>query len=131
MTAARTNTAGQQRPVLILIGTYVRIIPGKGARLKVRRLERGLTQAQLGYLCNKTSQATISLLENEKMQTCTQELAQLICKHLDLMIDDYFKICGDTPDPKMANVQVVIRRRPGRRGGRRPKSRDTQKKEAA
>jgi hypothetical protein len=33
MAQARTP-AGQQRPVLLLIGTYVRIIPGKGKRLK-------------------------------------------------------------------------------------------------
>lgn len=121
MAQARTPI-GQQRPVLLLIGTYVRIIPGRGADLKVRRKERGLTQAQLGYLCDKTSQATISLIEAEKMETCTTELAKLICKHLDLQQHLYFVTRGDVADPDVPTAQLVTRRRPGRRGGRRPKS---------
>src|SRR4051794_38726829 len=97
------------------LGTYVRIIPGRGAKLRERRIKRGWTQAQLGTLCSGSSQATISLIEQEKLKTCTVDLAEDLCKWLDILeIEDYFEVRGD----ESSSDKRGTRRRPGRRGGR-------------
>lgn len=121
---APVRAPDRQVPVLRLIGDlYVRIKPGKGAKLKKRRQARHLTQAQLGFLCDRTSQAAISLLESEKLATCTKELAEMVCLRLDLDLEDYFEVHGGPSDPETPTAQVGTRRRPGRRGGKRAKPR--------
>jgi transcriptional regulator with XRE-family HTH domain len=122
---------GRTAPALQLLGTYVEIKPGAGARLRKRRKSRDLTQEQLGMLCDRTSQAAISMLESEKMRTCTRELAELVCKRLDVELEDYFEVHGDIVDSAVPNAQQVSRRRPGRRGGRRAVVRRTLPEEKA
>lgn len=117
MTPARVP-GPQPGPALYLLGTYVRTKANKLPKLKQRRVDKGLTQKQLGALCNETSQAAISMLESGRMSTCTEELALLVCKWLDIDLEDYFDVRSDIPAPGVPTDQQVTRRRPGRRGGR-------------
>jgi hypothetical protein len=55
------------------------------------------------------------------MPTCTQELAELICKHLDIGLEEFFERREVIADPNAATGLLATRRRPGRRGGRRAK----------
>ena len=60
----------------------MKLKPGGGDRLRRKRLRLRWTQRDLAYMV-RCSQNTISLLEQEKMTTLSEELAELIVQRFD------------------------------------------------
>ena len=63
----------------------------EAAALRRRRERLGLTQRELAFLARPCSQTTIYLLENRKMTTLTEGLAQRIARRLDVPLEDLFE----------------------------------------
>lgn len=59
------------------------------AKLKRRRKDKGYSQADLAALVNCTQQY-ISLLESGRDSDCSEQIAERICKRLDVDLEDYF-----------------------------------------
>lgn len=91
-------------------GRYVRLKPGSGAVLREAREDKYWSQRGLAALLNRRH-TTISLLENEKMTTCTEELARNVCFHLGLPLGVVFTAPDGSPLPKLPSAQPVAGRR--------------------
>ena len=113
---------------------WVQIREDMRAEMAKARTERRLTQAELGFLCDRTSQSMISALENDRRPapTCTRQLAELISYHLRIPLRVLFEEHGNVAsldekkkdakgkgDQKPKRTQSY-RRPAGQRGGRRP-----------
>lgn len=61
-----------------------------GSRLRRRRKDKHLSQAQLAGLVGCTQQY-ISLLENGTDDDCSEKIAERICRYLDVDLEDYFE----------------------------------------
>jgi transcriptional regulator with XRE-family HTH domain len=65
------------------------------ARLRSRRVEKGLTQQQLAALVG-TTQQYISLLESGRDRDCSDRVSSRICRWLEVDRSDYFEDAGRT-----------------------------------
>jgi DNA-binding XRE family transcriptional regulator len=78
----------------------MRLQPKGGAKIKRERLKKRWSQRDLGQLVRRRHM-TISLLETGKMTTCTRELAENICFHLGIEVEDVFEL---EEEPRPAKV---------------------------
>jgi putative transcriptional regulator len=74
--------AGPMRRTRRRSGGWMKLKPGGGDRLRRKRIRLRWTQRDLAYMV-RCSQNTISLLEQEKMTTLSEELAELIVQRFD------------------------------------------------
>lgn len=91
-------------------GSYVRLKTGSGQVLREAREGKYWSQRDLAHLLDRRHM-TVSLLENEKMTTCTEELARNICFHLGLPLGAVFVAPDGSSLPTLPTAQPVARRR--------------------
>ena len=78
-----------------------------GAPIKRARKRRRLTQRELAFLARPCSQTAIYLLENGKMPTLSDELAQRIADRLDVDLEDLFEARSSSRMHEVASVSVT------------------------
>lgn len=83
-----------------------------GASLRRARNHARLTQVDLSKLVGCTQQY-ISMLEDPKSHaTCSERIAERVCRYLDVHLDDYFDTRTLTPMPVVTTPSRVGSRRP-------------------
>lgn len=111
---AARRKAGPMRRTRRRTGGWMKLKPGGGDRLRRARRRLMMSQRDLAYLA-RCSQNTISLLEQEKMTTLSEDLACQIAKRAGIDWEDLFE-ARQSPGVRRVTSGARTTRQPVKRG---------------
>lgn len=111
-----TRQGGQREPVRLRrtrrrSGGWMKLKPGCGDMLRRRRRRLDMSQRDLAFLA-RCSQNTISLLEQEKMTTLSEDLARIIARKVQADWEELFESRESPGVRRMATGARTARQSP-------------------